>query len=181
MSKTENRWWIADLHLGHEKCCTEFKRPDGSPLRPFANADEMNEALVSRWNARVGDNDRVYVLGDVVINRRFIPQLARLKGKLTLVRGNHDIFDIHEYLKYFDEVHGCLVFDGFIATHVPVHPDSLARFKANVHGHLHCHRVMKKDHGRDVIDPRYYCVSVEHTDYAPLAHDELIQRIKEQA
>ena len=38
---------ISDTHFGHEKTCTVFKREDGSPLRPFASAEEMDEAMRS--------------------------------------------------------------------------------------------------------------------------------------
>lgn len=182
---SKNRFTVADLHLGHEKTCTVFKRADGSPLRPFANADEMDAEIIRRWNAKVGPSDRVYVLGDVVINRRFLPKVGALNGRLKLVIGNHDIFGAREYLKYFDDVVGYqVVVDEFIMSHVPIHPDSLGkRFKTNVHGHLHAQRVMMIDphrRAKQVIDPRYYCVSVEHTDYAPISFEELKEQIAQQ-
>ena len=61
-----------------------------------------------------------------------------------------------------------------ILSHVPVHPDSLARFGTNIHGHLHWQRVMLD--GR--IDPRYWCACVEHTDYAPILFEDAIKRIQ---
>lgn len=175
VAKTKNRWWTADLHLGHEKTCTTFKRPDGSPLRPFANADEMDRELIARWNARVADDDRVYVLGDVVINRKFLSKLAALRGKKTLVKGNHDIFALSDYTAFFERIDGCIVWDKFVATHVPIHPDSLARFRGNVHGHLHANQVEEYD-GSPACD--YLCVSVEHTDFAPISHAELVTRFE---
>jgi hypothetical protein len=33
---------------------------------------------------------------------------------------------------------------------------------------------------KDEIDPDYYCVSVEHTDYRPVLFEEVIQKIKDQ-
>ena len=55
MSKT---WIWSDQHFGHEKTCTVFKRADGTPLRPFASAEEMNEVMIARNNERVGRNDQ---------------------------------------------------------------------------------------------------------------------------
>lgn len=183
------RFTLADLHLGHEKCCTVFKREDGSPLRPFASAEEMDEALVANWNAVVGPKDKVYVLGDVAIARRNLATLGRLTGRKVLVKGNHDVFKTKDYLKYFEEIEGVQVFvDDFIMSHIPLHPLCIStRFKVNVHGHLHAGRVMTgggwHEHGyrlSEVIDPRYLCVSVEHTNYSPLSFDEVRARIKEQ-
>ena len=73
-------WLISDTHFGHEKTCTVFKRMDGSPLRPFSSAEEMDEEMVKRWNDRVRPKDKVYHLGDVVISRKSLQILSRLNG-----------------------------------------------------------------------------------------------------
>ena len=118
-----NTFVISDTHFGHENTCTKFKRDDGTPLRPFANAEEMDEAMVQRWNDVVGKNDTVYHLGDVVINKKFLPIMDRLNGRKKLIMGNHDIFGAKEYLKYFYEICSYRVFvDEFIFSHVPLHP-----------------------------------------------------------
>lgn len=178
---------ISDTHFGHEKTCSVFKRPDGSPLRPFASAEEMDEAMVARWNDRVRPGDKVYHLGDVVINRKFLSVLARLNGDKVLIRGNHDIFKLSDYTEHFRDVRGYDVKNGMILSHVPVHSDSLTRFGCNVHGHLHANRVMRP-RGVDAktgeilysdqIDSRYHCVSVEHTDFAPISLEEVYDRIR---
>jgi len=36
-------WLTSDTHFGHEKTCTVFTRADGTPLRPFASAEEMDD------------------------------------------------------------------------------------------------------------------------------------------
>lgn len=177
---------ISDTHFGHEKTCTTFKREDGTALRPFASAEEMDETMISRWNARVRPTDKVYHLGDVVINRKFLSVLARLNGDKVLIRGNHDIFKLEDYTQYFRDVRGYHVMNGMILSHIPVHADSIARFGANIHGHLHANRVLKPRgvdsksgeilYSKD-IDPRYHCVCVEHTDYAPISLEEVNQRI----
>lgn len=180
-----NIFFCSDHHLGHEKTCTVFKRADGSPLRPFANADEMNEAIIARHNAVVGARDKVYFLGDVVINRRYLSLVARMNGDKVLIRGNHDIFKLEDYTPYFRDVRGYHVQDGMILSHVPIHADSIARFGVNVHGHLHANRVMKAvgvDAGGDVvygdkIDPRYISVCMEQIDYTPISIEDLRQRV----
>lgn len=86
--------------------------------------------------------------------------------------------------KFLREDH---VMHNLIFSHIPIHEGSIGRFKANVHGHLHHRRVTKaivKDaevtYSDTEIDPRYHCVCVEHTDYAPIAFDEVLKRIKEE-
>ena len=180
---------VSDTHFGHEKTCTVFKREDGSPLRPFSSAEEMDEFMIKAWNERVKPNDKVYHLGDVVINRKFLSVLGRLNGDKVLIRGNHDIFKLEDYTQYFRDVRGYHVMNGLILSHVPVHTDSLARFGANIHGHLHANRVMRA-RGVDAktgdilysneIDPRYHCVCVEHTDFAPILFEDVLARIKEE-
>ena len=179
-------FFISDTHFGHEKTCTVFKREDGSPLRPFSCAEEMDEFMIKAWNARVRPNDKVYHLGDVVINRKFLSVLARLNGDKVLIRGNHDIFKLEDYSEYFRDIRAFDVKNGMIFSHVPVHPESLGRFGTNIHGHLHANRVMKivgvdvktgeLKYGKEV-DPRYFNVSVEQIDFTPISLEELNQRI----
>lgn len=202
------RFAVADWHFGHTNSWAKFKRSDGSPLRPFTSTEEMDEAMISRHNAKVGKKDTVYVLGDCVINRKSLHQISRLNGRKILIRGNHDIFDDNLYREVgFEQIHGCRVFvDKWIMTHIPLHPECVTdRFRVNVHGHLHANEIMRVrtkqwiekvphpiasklgwnttvDKFRSMTvtepDPRYICVSVEHTDFAPVSFDEIEERIQ---
>ncbi len=178
---------VSDTHFGHMGVC-RFMRNDGvTKLRPWDSAEEMDEAMVKAWNERVRPNDKVYHLGDVVINRKALKTLARLNGDKVLIRGNHDIFRDDEYREYFRELRAYHVMNGMILSHIPVHPDSLGRFGVNIHGHTHANRV-KKMRGFDVRtgeilysdenDPRYHCVCVEQIpDYAPMLFEDVQKRI----
>lgn len=164
---------VSDTHFGHAGVC-RFTRNDGiTKLRPWDNADEMDEFMVKAWNERVRPKDKVYHLGDVVINRRALPTLARLNGDKVLIRGNHDIFPDVEYREYFRELRAYHVVEGMIFSHIPIHEESLGRFGVNVHGHLHANRVMKD--GK--IDVRYHSVCVETTDFAPILFEDVKKRI----
>jgi calcineurin-like phosphoesterase family protein len=103
--------------------------------------------------------------------------------------GNHDIFIKHnnrDYAEHFEEITAYKVFDDLICSHIPLHPASVKeRWKANVHGHLHTKRVMMSEPtwwggSREVLDPKYLCVSMEHIDYTPITMDEVYRRIEEQ-
>lgn len=177
----------SDTHFGHLGVC-KFTRADGvTKLRPWDSPEEMDEAMVKLWNETVKPNDKVYHLGDVVINRRALPILDRLNGDKVLIRGNHDIFRDDEYRKYFRELRAYHVMNGMILSHIPLHEDSLGRFGVNIHGHLHSNRV-KRARGVDAktgrtlysdeIDTRYHCVCVEQTDFRPILFEDVIKRIE---
>jgi len=180
----------SDTHFGHAGVC-KFTHPDDETvkLRPWDDPDEMDEEMIRRWNDTVRPNDKVYHLGDVVINRKALKTLARLNGDKVLIRGNHDIFRDDEYRDYFRELRAYHVMNGLILSHIPVHEASLGRFGCNIHGHLHASRV-RKARGVDArtgeilygteIDPRYWCACVEQTDFAPILFEDALKRITEQ-
>ena len=168
---------VSDTHFGHAGVC-RFLRDDGTKLRPWDNPDEMDEEMIKRWNETVRPNDKVYHLGDVVINRKALKTLDRLNGDKVLIKGNHDIFRLEEYTKYFRDIRGYHVMNGMILSHIPVHEASLGRFGTNIHGHLHANRVLRSDvKGVDFIDNRYYCVCVEQTDFTPILFEDVIKHI----
>ena len=180
---------VSDTHFGHLGVC-KFTRNDGvTKLRPWTDPNEMDEDMIKLWNDRVKPTDKIYHLGDVVINRKSLKILSRLNGDKVLIRGNHDIFRDDEYRLYFRELRAYHVMNGLILSHIPVHEASLGRFGCNIHGHLHANRVMKA-RGVDArtgevlysdeIDPRYWCACVEQTDFAPILFEDALKRITEQ-
>jgi len=181
MSKT---WLYADPHFYHPGVC-RFVRYDGSPLRPWDNAEEMSEQMIQWYNELVHPDDRVYILGDVAMNRRALDMsVHRLNGRKILVKGNHDTDKLSYYSQYFDDIRAYVVKKGFIMSHIPIHPASLSRWSLNIHGHLHSNVVrvgddFTDDYDADVskfpIDSRYKCVSVEHTNYRPIDLDTILK------
>ena len=56
-------YFTSDLHFGHSniiKLCN----------RPFADVESMDAALIENWNKKVKKNDTVYVLGDIVWDKK---------------------------------------------------------------------------------------------------------------
>jgi calcineurin-like phosphoesterase family protein len=158
-------------------------------MRPWTDPDEMDEEMVKRWNETVRPNDKVYHLGDVVMNRKSLKIMSRLNGDKVLIRGNHDIFKDEDYREHFRELRAYHVMNGMILSHIPLHPESLGRFGTNIHGHLHSNRVMKTVEtlhefttrgSRQYIDTRYQCVCVEQTDYRPILFEDVLKRIKDE-
>lgn len=168
-------WLISDTHFGH-KGVTVFTDKEGKKIRPWTDVEEMDEALVDNWNKVVKPKDRIYHLGDVVINRKALKILDRLAGRKVLVKGNHDLFKIGDYLEYFDDIRGSHILDNFILTHIPVHPNQIARWAhGNIHGHLHTNVVTLED---GTPDKRYINVSVEQINFTPINFEEIRKTVK---
>lgn len=80
------RWYASDQHFGHENI---IKYCD----RPFADSEEMNRAMLTRWNDLVSDDDEVWILGDLALgslDANLAAWVAPLAGRKILVPGNHD-------------------------------------------------------------------------------------------
>ena len=174
-------WFTSDWHLFHENIIKWHGRP-------FDNAQHMNEVLITLHNERVKPQDHVYNLGDVTMLRgsgahRVEPLLQRFNGHKRLVLGNHDHCPVEWYRRFFEKIKAVNVLDQIIFTHIPIHPQSLGRFKANVHGHFHSnpsplsmHRIDPTTQQERVVP--YVNVCVEVTDYRPISLEEVKQRIR---
>lgn len=168
---------ISDTHFGHRKII-EFEKE----ARPYATIEEHDQDLIERWNSVVRKEDTVWHLGDVYFGKGH-DCLAALKGYKRLVLGNHDAGKEAILSQYFQRIHGCAEFGGCILSHIPVHPYQLEKqYLKNIHGHMHSKRVMKtllaqvlERLPEPAPDPRYVCVSVEHTDLKPVLLQHVIQ------
>jgi calcineurin-like phosphoesterase family protein len=168
----KNIFVIADLHFGDEDMCKLLKE-DGHPMRPFKSIEEHDAKLIENWNKVVTHpSDKVYVLGDVAQKRKDIENFAKLNGKKILIKGNHDIYEMKYYAKYFKDIRAThRLDDGILLSHIPVHPGTFGKaHKLNIHGHIHDRRVMefKPMAFSPNIDERYFCVSAERTAYTPI-------------
>lgn len=161
-------WVTSDLHLGHGLLCSPLA---GNGKRPWDSWEEMNQCLVDNWNSVVKPQDKVYVLGDIAIQRKHLPVMSQMNGTKRLIMGNHDIFKMKDYLTYFKRIYAYKVWDNMIFSHIPIHRDSLKdRWKLNVHGHTHMNII---------DDPRYLNVCVEQTNYFPVDIQSILDTLKE--
>lgn len=172
-------FFIGDTHFGHSKLCLPCEEfPNRIGYRPFQDAEEMNEFISTKWNETVSPRDKVYVLGDVTLNKKYLPILSMLHGSKVLIMGNHDIYPTAEYLKYFKSVYGYRVLaKTILLSHIPVHPDSKSRYRANIHGHIHKGHVQIEIGGVKQPDPFYVNVSAEEVGYTPVLLDDVLQLV----
>jgi calcineurin-like phosphoesterase family protein len=135
----------------------------------------MDEVLIDNWNNCVKPNDLIFHLGDVFFcsSERMKWISDRLNGRKILIRGNHDkgVSDT-KFRKLGFDVFNYYFYESFLLSHYPQHYGPLKSLCsntdviANIHGHVH-----SQIQG---LDQDYYkCVSVELTDYEPVALEEI--------
>jgi calcineurin-like phosphoesterase family protein len=78
-------FFTSDTHFSHRHILTYTDRP-------FRSVDEMDAALIERWNATVSPRDEVWHLGDFCLSsiRRAVEVAKSLQGRKHIVWGNHD-------------------------------------------------------------------------------------------
>ena len=174
-------WLTSDLHFGHDR---EFiYRPRG-----FENVYDMNRTVVERYNSLVDVDDDVYILGDLMLGgatymKDGLSLLKQLKGKLHIVRGNHDtdvrweaykdLYNVVElenaiYLKY----HGY----HFYMSHFPtftanLEKETLKQCTINLYGHTH----QTSNFYEDI--PFMYHVGVDSHNCYPVTIDDAIREM----
>ena len=167
-------FYTADLHLGHEnviKFCN----------RPFANAGEMNEALIKNWNEVVTDEDTVYILGDLAFRFAGSPKpiLKKLKGKKHLIVGNHDVSWMKnvKLQEYFESVSPLLEIDDgdthVTLCHYPMLSWNRMKYGA-IHIHGHIHNNIDADGAFAILKNKdAYNAGVDVNGFKPVTLDEL--------
>lgn len=174
-------WVISDTHFGHANILKFQDSVTGELVRPgFENVEHMDETMVERWNEVVKEGDRVYHLGDVFFGdkERFQKIWPRLKGSKRLIVGNHDDIKFLSSGGFFQKVLESRIFreERMIFSHRPLHPieaqvgpPGAGTPLVNVHGHIHQNPSPRGE---------YINVSVEVTDYRPVAFEELSAKAK---
>lgn len=166
-------YFTSDQHFGHFNIIRLSHRP-------FSSLDEMNETMIAKWNAKVQEEDMVYILGDLFFRAAAVePILQRLKGRKHLVLGNHD----HTWTTkvrladYFESVQTICEIDigGKPATlcHYPMLSYPQARRGYMIYGHIHNNTgddywplIMRRG--------RLLNAGVDVNDFAPVTFDELL-------
>ena len=146
--------------------------------RPYANAIEMNEDLIAKWNAVVGKDDIVWHLGDFSFGSKdHVKEIvSKLNGRINLVMGNHDHHKVGFYYESgFHRVydHPIVISNFFMLSHEPMQwvPDNTPM--CNIFGHVHQQQLYK------TFTPRTVCVCVERWNYTPVRWIDLINGMQQ--
>lgn len=163
-------FFTADLHFGHLNTIFKYKRP-------FCNVEEMNRTLIDNINTDCGEEDTLYILGDIArgIN---IPKteeyLRQIRCKMILIRGNHDrrydetLFEgIYDYQEIFTEHRK------FILMHYPLMEWKKKEEGAfQLHGHTHYSKEYNLSNRNKGI--MQYDVGVDANNYRPVSAIQII-------
>ena len=175
-------WITSDWHFCHQR---DFLwQPRG-----FNSVYEMNKAIVERHNAVVGPVDDVYCLGDCMLNdnEEGLRLIKQLKGRIHIIRGNHDSASrIEMYENCWNVVEVCegkyLNYNNyhFYLSHYPCivsNYDADKPLKArmiSLCGHSHTQDPFM-DFDKGLI---FHC-EMDTNNCTPWAIDEIIKKIKE--
>ena len=156
-------WVTSDTHFCHRRILIYE-----AENRPFKNLNEMNEALIQRWNEKVGEKDLVLHLGDFSFgNKNRIKDIvARLNGRIWLLMGNHDREQHYNWKELgFDRTFdNPFLLDGkFVFSHEPL--EVIPEGKVNIYGHVHGSKCF------NTIDPNRLCACVERWNCAPIEYE----------
>jgi calcineurin-like phosphoesterase family protein len=168
----------SDTHFGHDR---EFL---WGP-RGFKSIEEHDETIIANWNAVVGPEDDVYVLGDIMLgttdNIRYVSQL---KGRLHIVLGNHDTSTREKLYKELPNVVEVAEVGirlnykkyHFVLTHYPMltgnlEKESLKQMSLNLYGHTH----QLTNFYMDL--PYLYHVGVDSHNGYPVLVDDIIDEM----
>lgn len=179
MKKT---WFSSDLHFCHDRAF--IYEPRG-----FSSIDEMNEAIVERWNSVVAPEDDVYLLGDLMLNdnEKGIEYLKKLNGKITIINGNHDTNTRIDLYKTCENVVDWGLYSDlvtikgykFYVSHYPTLTSNLENgaplrcHVLNLYGHTH----QLDNFFKDI--PYMYHVGMDSHNCYPVEITEIIESIKE--
>lgn len=180
-------FYIADWHYDHENCISFDNRP-------FRNVVEMNAELVRRWNDVVGEEDTVYVLGDMFWCKsdKSVPIIEKLKGNKVLIKGNHDRVSPELGRKFAKVSNYEEITDGnrrVVLSHYPI-PCFKNHFYGwyHLYGHVHSsfeYNMMEtnKRQFRDLYDKPCNMFNagamMSYMNYTPRTLDEIIEGAKE--
>lgn len=93
------RYLTSDTHFNHQN----IFGPDGfvSTRVHFKTVQEMNETIITNWNAKITQHDTVIHAGDLGINIKppeMFEILKQLHGNIWILLGNHD--SLSKMIKY---------------------------------------------------------------------------------
>ena len=180
------RYYIADCHFYHKNLLTEMDNRD------FESVEQMNEVMIEKWNKKVHAQDEVVILGDLSLGngKETNEILCRLKGRLYLIRGNHDErylrdkdFDVSrfEWVRDYAEIHDNK--RKIVLMHYPVFCYN-GQFRRGadgtpltymLHGHIHSRGGRANARNRDRERPIFrYDVGLDANDYKPVSRDQIL-------
>jgi calcineurin-like phosphoesterase family protein len=169
-------FFIADTHFGHKRIL-ELSATHNA--RPFRTVDEMDSAIIKKWNSVVSKQDIVYHLGDFgFCDFEKTQQIFYgLNGRIHLMMGNHDRSRSVNWFKdigFYQVYEYPICYKGAIwLSHAPMALDRNSRY-VNIHGHTHSPKRVVEF--ADIVTANnHISACVELLNYIPTTIEDLIQ------
>ena len=169
-------FFTSDTHYGHKNIIKFDVGPPGQKhKRPYADIDEMKNALIYNWNSVVQPDDLVYHLGDFAFSdaKEATTIAKRLNGRKHLIWGNHDktLRKSKEFMSQWiwcEELAEIWAGDQkIVLCHYPLLVWNKSHYGSwNVHGH--CHGSLPVDKTSLRID-----AGVDVWNYFPVSYEEI--------
>lgn len=169
----------SDLHFGHDR---EFIYGP----RGFESIHDHDMAIIDNWNSIIDYNDRVFVLGDLMLgsNHEYgLDCLRSLHGDICVIRGNHDTDtrwqeykDLGFYLLGWADVIKHPWGKCFLS-HYPTETSCLENMTPiknhliNLHGHTHSTHKFEKN------KPYQYNVALDAHNCFPVSIEQIYEDI----
>lgn len=160
----------SDLHFGHENLCRGLRN---------MSSKESDELIISNWNKIINKKDKVFILGDLTMEKPNIimDYLNQLKGEKEIILGNHDYKSAKILIDNNIKVSGGCLYKGFWLSHIPIHESQLEFVRGNLHGHIHEPGNIE---GYGEYNPKinlgvkYFNVNIEFNNYFPFNFENII-------
>ena len=162
---------ISDTHFFHENIIKYENRP-------FKNIDEMTNVMIHKWNAIVGKNDEIYILGDFSFGDvdETLNLLDLLNGRKYLIKGNHDycikdsrVRNKFEWIKdYYVLKHKKMK---FVMFHYPIQVWDCRHHGAyHLYGHIHSNT---GNYSMEYDIQNSFNVGVDVNNFSPVLIDDI--------
>lgn len=174
-------WFTSDTHFYHNK---EFLWGG----RGFNSPDEMVEKFIQNWNSVVKPNDEVYHLGDVMLNddTQGMMYLENLKGKIHIIRGNHDTDTRVEKYKQLNNVveitYATIIKYGKTHLYLCHYPTLTANYDDDKPWHKNLVNLFGHTHQQENFynnNPYMYHVGVDSHNGKPIEIEEILEEIRQ--
>lgn len=172
-------FFTSDLHLGHRNIINLCDRL-------FANTEEMDAVLIDNWNRKVKSTDTVYIIGDVVWDKKKVTYyMEQLSGRKILVAGNHDL----QWVKK-EESRNCFeTVANYLEVSLNGHPITMCHYpmlewrssreelprKLGYHIHGHIHNRVAEEYVPIYRQFNALNAGIDVNGYAPVTFIELIK------
>ena len=195
LQKGQQLFFTSDTHYCHSSICSSTTNWVGAEnlTREFNSLEDMNQALVSNINDKVGENDILIHLGDWSFGG--FDRIEEFRSQINcknihLILGNHDhhiernkeniqrLFTSVQHYAYLDirRPNGKLVDKySFVCMHFPIASwNNMNQGVIHLHGHVHLPSDLRISEGK-AMD-----VGVDGNNLEPLSMDEILELMKNQ-